>query len=132
MVIIIMFYYLLSIKAMKKIIYSIFWLSLLSLNSANAALNFWSNKVNPELKWTNDWADVAIQTLIKNAMLFLYLVAVIYGLWGWLQILTAWGKDDQVKKWRTIIVQALIWLVVIWLASSIVQWLVSAILWVNG
>ncbi|NDK08415.1 hypothetical protein EOM39_04170 [Candidatus Gracilibacteria bacterium] len=117
---------------MKKIIYSIFGLSLLSLNSANAALNFGSNKVNPELRGTNDGADVAVQTLIKNAMLFLYLVAVIYGLWGGFQILTAGGKDDQVKKGRTVIVQALIGLVVIWLASSIVQWLVSAILGVNG
>lgn len=117
---------------MKKVIYSVMWLSLLGLSNVNAALNFWSNKVNPELKWSNDWADTAVQTLIKNAMLFLYLIAVIYGLWGGFLILTAGWKEDNVKKWRTVIVQALIWLVVIWLASSIVQFVVASILNVNG
>ncbi len=117
---------------MKKIISSIFWLLLLNLSYANAALSLWWTKVAPELKWSNDWADTAVQSLIKNAMLFLYLVAVIYGLWGGFLILTAWWKEDNVKKWRTVIVQALMWLVVIWLASSIVQFLVSSILWVNS
>lgn len=117
---------------MKKIIYSILWLSLIGVNSVTNAINFGSNKVNPELKWSNEWADSAVQTLIKNAMLFLYLVAVVYGLWGWFLILTAGGKEDNVKKWRTVIVQALIWLVVIWLASSIVQFLVTSILWVTS
>lgn len=117
---------------MKKIIYSILWLLLLNLSNANASLSFWWSKVSTELKWSNDWADTAVQTLIKNAMLFLYLVAVVYGLWGGFLILTAWGKEDNVKKWRTVIVQALIGLVVIWLASSIVQFLVTSILWVTG
>lgn len=117
---------------MKKIIYSVLWIFLLNLSNANAALNFWTNRVDPELRWSNESADTAIQVLIKNAMMFLYLVAVIYGLWGGFLILTAWWKEDNVKKWRTVIVQALIWLVVIWLASSIVQFLVVQILWSNG
>lgn len=117
---------------MKKLIYSILWISLTGLITTVNAINFWWNKVSADLKWSNEWADSAIQKLITNAMLFLYLVAVIYGLWGWFQILTAWGKEDQVKKWRTIIIQALIWLVVIWLASSIVQFVVNSILWVTS
>jgi hypothetical protein len=117
---------------MKKIIYSIIWLSLLSVNYVNAAMSFWWNKVDSALKWSNDSADVAGQKIISNVMLFLYLVAVVYGLWGWFLILTAWWKEDNVKKWRTVIIQALIGLIVIWLASSIVQWLVTAILWVTA
>lgn len=117
---------------MKKIIYSIVWLSLLGINYVNAAISFWWNKVDSALKWSNDSADVAGQKLISNVMLFLYLVAVVYGLWGWFQILTAWWKEDNVKKWRTVIIQALMGLIVIWLASSIVQWLVTAILWVTA
>ncbi len=113
---------------MKKIIYSVIWLFLLKFNYTSAAIWFWWSKVNTDLKWSNEWADTAIQVLIKNALLFLYLVAVIYGLWGGFLILTAWGKEDNVKKWRTVIVQALIWLIVIYLASSIVQWLVNSIL----
>jgi hypothetical protein len=117
---------------MKKIIYSTLWLSLLGLNSVTNAISLWVTKVNPDLKWSNEWADSAVQTLIKNAMLFLYLVAVIYWLWGGFLILTAGWKDDNVKKWRTVIVQALMGLVVIWLASTIVQFLVNSILWVTA
>jgi hypothetical protein len=117
---------------MNKIIYSLIWLLLLNLNNANAAISLWWTKVDAWLKWSNEWADTAVQVLIKNVMLFLYLVAVIYGLWGGFLILTAWWKEDNVKKWRTVIVQALIGLIVIWLASSVVQWLVTSILWVTA
>ena len=117
---------------MKKIIYSILWLSLIGINGVTNAINFWSNKVTADLKGSNEGADTAVQTLIKNAMLFLYLLAVIYWLWGGFLILTAWWKEDNVKKWRTVIVQALIGLVVIWLASSLVQFLVTSILWVTS
>ncbi|MDD3303168.1 MAG: hypothetical protein PHN31_06450 [Candidatus Gracilibacteria bacterium] len=112
---------------MKNFLYTIVGIFLLKLNAVNA-IDYGSSKVNDDLKGSTDGADSAIQVLIKNAMLFLYLVAVVYGLWGGFQILTAGGKDDQVKKGRTIIVQALMGLVVIWLASSIVQFVIESIL----
>ncbi|MFA5917284.1 MAG: hypothetical protein WC850_03580 [Candidatus Gracilibacteria bacterium] len=117
---------------MNKIIYSIIGLLLLNLNNANAAISLGGTKVDAGLKGSNDGADTAVQTLIKNVMLFLYLVAVVYGLYGGFLILTAGGKEDNVKKGRTVIVQALIGLVVIWLASSVVQWLVTSILGVTA
>ena len=115
---------------MKKIIYSLLGFVFLGLNYVNATENwdtFWKEKVtiNPN----DNPLDVETQRLISNGMKFLYLIAVIYALWGWFQILTAWWKEEQVKKWRTIIIQAMIGLVVIWLASSIVQWLVWSIIW---
>lgn len=116
---------------MKKFIFSMIGLSFLGLNYANAALSLWGTKVDSWLKWSDQWADSAVQTLIKNAITFLYLVAVVYGLYGWFNILTAGWNDEKVKKWKTIIIQALIGLVVIWLASSVVQWLVTSILWAN-
>jgi len=112
---------------MKNFLYTIVWIFLLKLNAVNA-IDYWSTNVNEDLKWSDSSADSAIQTLITNAIWFLYLVAVVYGLWWGFQILTAWGKDDQVKKWRTIIVHALMWLIVIWLASSIVQFVIEGIL----
>lgn len=114
---------------MKKFIYSMVGLSFLGLNYANAALSLGGSKVDQGLKGSDQWADTAVQVLIKNAITFLYLVAVVYGLYGWFNILTAGGNDEKVKKWKTIIIQALIGLVVIWLASSVVQWLVNSILW---
>lgn len=121
-------YIILSITNMKKIISSIIWLSLLSINYVNAAIDTWLVKIDPKIKWTDDSVDIAAQKLITNFIIFLSIIAVIYALYWWFLILTAWWKEDNVKKWRTIIVQALIGLVVIWLANSIITWLINAIL----
>lgn len=121
-------YIILSITNMKKIISSIIWLSLLSINYVNAAINTWLNKIDTNIRWTDDSVDIAAQKLITNFIIFLSIIAVIYALYWWFLILTAWWKEDNVKKWRTIIVQALIGLVVIWLANSIITWLINAIL----
>ena len=113
---------------MKKIIYCLLGFIFLGLNYVNASF-FWEEKVDGWIKPNNNPLDVESQRLISNAIKFLYLIAVVYALWGWFLMLTAWWKDEQMKKWRTIIVQALIWLVVIFLANSIVWFVVWSILW---
>lgn len=72
-------------------------------------------------------ADVAVQTLIDRAMLFLSLVAVAYGIWGGFQIVTAGGHEEKVKQGRTILIQVVIGIIVIWLAGSIVKWVVGLV-----
>ncbi len=112
---------------MKKIFSSLIGFSFFGLNYVNA--EFFPNKVDPWIAWTQDPADVAVQTLITRGIWFLYLVAVVYALWGWFMILTAGWAEEKVKKWRTVITQALIGLVVIWLANSIVSFVVNSIIW---
>lgn len=72
-------------------------------------------------------ADVEIQNLINKALLYLSLLAVIYGIWGGFQIVTAGGDEEKVKKGRTILMQVVIGIVVIWLAGSIVKWVVGLV-----
>ncbi len=60
-------------------------------------------------------------------MLYLSLVAVMYGIWGGFQIVTAGGDEEKVKKGRTILIQVVIGIIVIWLAGSVVQWVVGLI-----
>ncbi len=95
---------------------------------ASAAIQFGETKVDGGLKGNDAAADSAIQTLITNAISFLYLVAVVFALWGGFNILTAGGDEEKVKKGKTILIQAGIGLVVIFLASSIVKWIVGSIL----
>jgi hypothetical protein len=66
--------------------------------------------------------------LISNALVFLGLLGVCYGIWGGFQIVTAGGDEEKVKKGRTIIIQVIIGLVVIFLANSIIQWVLTSIL----
>ncbi|MDD5769532.1 MAG: hypothetical protein PHE25_01070 [Candidatus Gracilibacteria bacterium] len=67
----------------------------------------------------------ALQTYVNYVMTFLYLIAVGYALWGGFQILTAGGEEDKVKKGKTILIQGGIGLLVIFLAGSIVKWVLS-------
>ncbi len=120
---------------MKKIIrnsmYSLVWgLSLLQV-AATQASDFWKEKVQSWMVGTESSADQAIQMLITTAMWFLYLIAIVYGLWWGFNILTAAWDEDKVKKWKTIIIHTIIWLIVIWLVGSIVDWVVTQLLWAS-
>ncbi len=87
---------------------------------------FGEDKVTIKGTSTNS-ADVTAQTLIDRAMLFLALVAVVYGIWGGFQIVTAGGEEEKVKKGRTILIQVVIGIIVIWLAGSVVKWVVNLV-----
>jgi hypothetical protein len=71
--------------------------------------------------------ETTIQVLIDRAMMFLALLAVLYGIWGGFQILTAGGDEEKVKKGRTIIIQVLIGIIVIVLAGSVVKWVINLV-----
>lgn len=107
---------------------SIATLVIAQTNFASAAINLGGSNVQEGLKGSGDSADNAVQSLITNAIGFLYLIAVVYALWGGFNILTAGGDEEKVKKGKTVLIQAAIGLVVIWLASSIVNWIVTKIL----
>lgn len=55
----------------------------------------------------------------------LYFIAVLFALWGGFQILTAGGDEEKVKKGKTTLIQAVIGLIVIFLASQIITWVIS-------
>jgi len=55
----------------------------------------------------------------------LYFIAVVFALYGGFQILTAGGDEEKVKKGKTTLIQAVIGLVVIFLASNIIRWVIG-------
>jgi Type IV secretion system pilin len=79
------------------------------------------------LSTSTNTADVEIQNLINKALLYLSILAVGYGIWGGFQIVTAGGDEEKVKKGRTILMQVGLGIIVIWLAGSIVKWVVGLI-----
>ena len=102
--------------------------SLATLEQSFAAINFGAQNVQSNVSGTSNTADTAVQNLVGNAMLFLGIVAVLFGLYGGFLILTAGGEDDKVKKGKTILIQVALGLVVIFLANSIIQWVLTKIL----
>jgi len=115
-------------KNIIKIAFYVFAMTvLLWLNMADAAINAWT-VTNAGLQWSSTTADITIQSYINSFLTFLYLIAVVMGLWGGFNILTAAWDEEKVKKWKTVLIQAGIWLVVIFLADSLVNWLITSIL----
>lgn len=121
-------------KKFKKISYWAIWLALTSMASLNALAwwasetTFWVNKAQTTA-WNleNRPLAEAVQYYVNFLMTFLYLIAVLYALWGWFQILTAGWDDEKVSKWKTILIQWWLWLLVIWLAWTIVKWILSVL-----
>ena len=55
----------------------------------------------------------------------LYFVAIVFALYGGFQILTAGGDEEKVKKGKTTLINAVIGLIVIFLASTIITWVIT-------
>lgn len=117
-----------------KSFYSILWIILLTQNIVSAsAFDVTSNSEAGKLKW-NSWDNMVtiIESIVAYVVWLLYLIAVIVVLyWGFL-ILTAGWDEEWVKKWKKAIVNGAIWLVVIFLASSLVTWLVGLFWWTGS
>ncbi len=109
----------------KKAFYTSAWVALIGLNNANA-VNYGLDKVNQDTGSTQS-ADGAIQTLITNLLAFLGVIAVLFIIYAGFMILTAGWDDEKVKKGKSVIIQAIIWIVVIFLAYSIVNWIFTFI-----
>lgn len=120
-------------KTIQKVGYAAL-ASALVANQTFAQINFGGNKVDQRISGTTQGttAENAVQTLIGNAMFVLGIVAVCYGLYGGFLMLTAGGDDGKVKTGKTILIQVAIGLVVIFLANSIVQFVLTRILGGQG
>ena len=114
-------------NTIKNAAYAAAGASLLAMNSANAALDIGQGKVDQRLVGTWNDAVTVIQSWVAVITNLLYIIAVIVILWAGFQILTAAWDEEKTKKWKTIIIQAVIWLLVIFIASSIITWILTAL-----
>lgn len=71
--------------------------------------------------------DKSLDKLIENSVVYLlwfvYLIAIIYWMYWAYNILTAASDDEKVEKWKKIILRAVLWIIVIFSASIIAQFL---------
>ena len=75
---------------------------------------------------TTNLAD-SVAGIISFLVGFLYLIAVIYGIYGGFLILTAAGDEERVKKGKTTLIHAIIGLVVIFLAANIIAFVIDVL-----
>lgn len=111
-------------NTLKKLGFGIVAAGAVAQNSV-FALGFGQNNVDQNLKGDQASADIAVQSLINRATMFLAILAVIYALWGGFQIMTAAGDDKKVGAGKNIIMHAVIGLVIIFLAWSLVSFVIK-------
>ena len=68
---------------------------------------------------------VVLDNILGYLISLLYFIAIVFALYGGFQILTAGGDEEKVKKGKTTLINAVIGLIVIFLASSIIRWVID-------
>jgi hypothetical protein len=94
-----------------------------------SAINFDSswNAKDWSLAWTAKTLDQVIQWWMTYLVWFLYLIAIIMMIYGGFNILTAGWDEEKVKKGKTILMQAVGWLIVVFIANSVISWLITGL-----
>ncbi len=85
---------------------------------------FWMDKIDSDLVWSQDTLDNTIQNWVIIILSFVALTAVIFWIYWWFNIMMAWDNDEQVQKGKKIITYSLIWIIIIFSAWLIVNFLV--------
>jgi len=111
----------------KKAFYTTAWATLATIANVTNAIDFGTQNVKGTVQGTAKTADSALQDLLAWLMGFLALVAFLFLVWGGFQFLTAGGDEEKVKKWKTIIIQSLIGLFIIWIAWGVVSWIITGL-----
>ena len=109
---------------MEKYFYTL--IGFFSIDKTFAADDFfWTDKIEVDFK--NN--DIGLLTNINNIAWYiiglLYFIAVVFAVYWWFKILTSWWDDEKVKKWKNIIIYVIIWLIVIFLASQFIHWIMN-------
>lgn len=145
-------------KDLKNIFFFIAWLFLfiLVLNiffSSNTEEEIW--KFKKWLIWTSIWVIImqlaysitdnlynrdieqsTAATFLENIIypiiwlleLLASLIFIIIAIFAFFRIVTAWWDEEKIKKWKTSVIQAIIWYIVLklsWLIVSSVYWTVD-------
>ena len=116
-------------------------------NSLQDLISWWDNKINVDCA-TEDcnlkaWTDLVrdsindiekdrsardyIQDVVIYLLYFVSLIALLFIIYSWFNILTAAWDEEKVKKSKTTILQVIIWIIVIWLAYPIVKWIIEVL-----
>lgn len=82
----------------------------------------WINDINK-----TDTTSVYVQKIVIYLLTFISILAVIYIIYAGFKILISWWNEDDVKKSKTTIISVLIWIIIIWLAYSIVAWIIKLV-----
>jgi len=94
------------------------------------SLSWWISQVWNKVDWiVNDRTfSQYIQDIIAYLIWFLFFVALVYVLYAWFKILVSSWEEEELKKSKSIIAYVIIWIILIFLAYSIVNFVMKDVL----
>ncbi len=92
-------------------------------------LDRWIEEVwdNLDLVVTDQKASIYFQNVVKYLLWFLYLIGLFLIIYSWYNILTSVWDEEKVKKSKDIIKFTIIWLIIIFLANSIILFVIDVL-----
>jgi len=99
-----------------------------TVDGANTAWEvFWIDKVDDGLQ--NGWNDLVdtINNILWYIIGLFYFIAVAFWIYAGFTILTWAGDEEKMKKWKNILIYVVVGLIVIFLASQIVRWVITTL-----
>lgn len=99
------------------------------------SLSWWISQVKGQVIWieTERTFSKYIQDVIAYLIWFLFFIALVYVLYAWFKILVSSWEEEELKKSKSIIAYVIIWIILIFLAYSIVSFVMKDVLtaWVE-
>lgn len=113
-------------EAIKKAFYGVV-AAASAVGTSQAAIDFGENRVDESLQGGNDGID-GIQNLISNVLGLVGIIAVAFAIYGGFLILTGGANEENVSKGRKTLLYAVVGIIVIFLAWSIVSLVFTSLL----
>jgi hypothetical protein len=90
-------------------------------------LDNWINEVwnNIEGLVTDETASNYFQNVTTYILWFIYLIAVALIIYAWFNLMTGVGDEEKAKKSKAMIIYVIVWIAIIFLANSIVGFVVQ-------
>lgn len=93
--------------------------------AGDAGTVFWIGKITPELQNGGDDLVGTTNNILWYIIGLFYFIAVAFGIYAGFTILTGAGEEEKMKKWKNILIYVIVGLVVIFLASQIIRWVIG-------
>lgn len=119
----------------NSIIYALLWMLLVKFASTIVETIYWKYVCNISPLWVQEcwiekvkdltWFSKVFLDLVNWLNWFVAIVTVLMILYAWALILFSWGDDEKLKKWKSIIIYALIWIFILVISYLILTFFIG-------
>lgn len=132
--------YILSFFALFFVYFSFFW----DISNANSIFDNSTNQIpycnNPWECWLNEWVNAVkdidalettrtasqyVQSVVKYILWFLAMIATFIIIYAWFNLLTSIWDEEKAKKSKQIIMYAIWWIFVIYIAGPLIDFVIK-------